>query len=332
MPLWAHADVTVGCLEAGKHVLCEKMMAWDVAGCERMRSAAVATNRVLEIGYQRNYNSMYQAAYEGVIKPGVLGDVYLSRIAWHRNGNWRRKGDPPSPDYNPSKWGYPTFEHLLNWRLYKRYSRGLLAELASHQVNIVNWFFGAEPVATMGTGGAVPVQRRPARDRRSRLHDIRVSGRPDGGVLVRRIERVGSLLRSVLRHEGHADPAGRGRRVSCSTRERASRPPTGIEVTPRAGGPALEASESRVADAAGKAGGRDNDCGGRRPPGGVSQRDLLVLHDHQNRPSAGMRSRSSDWIRARLHHRVRGRRAEGPPPYRHERTRGAHVALPRLLR
>src|SRR5688572_6792456 len=33
VPLWQHADVAVGCLDAGKHVLCEKMMAWDVAGC-----------------------------------------------------------------------------------------------------------------------------------------------------------------------------------------------------------------------------------------------------------------------------------------------------------
>ena len=69
-PLWAHADIAVGCLDAGKHVLCEKMMAWDIAGCERMREAAVKNRRVLEIGYQRNYNPLYQAAYDGVIKQG----------------------------------------------------------------------------------------------------------------------------------------------------------------------------------------------------------------------------------------------------------------------
>ena len=40
VPLWAHADIVCGCLDAGKHVLCEKMMAWDVAGCERMRQTA----------------------------------------------------------------------------------------------------------------------------------------------------------------------------------------------------------------------------------------------------------------------------------------------------
>ena len=44
-PLWAHADLAVGCLEAGKHVLCEKMMAWDVEGCNRMRAAAERSER-----------------------------------------------------------------------------------------------------------------------------------------------------------------------------------------------------------------------------------------------------------------------------------------------
>ena len=43
-PLWQHADIAVGCMEAGKHVLCEKMMAWDVAGCERMKAAAGHNN------------------------------------------------------------------------------------------------------------------------------------------------------------------------------------------------------------------------------------------------------------------------------------------------
>jgi predicted dehydrogenase len=261
VPLWAHADVTVGCLEAGKHVLCEKMMAWDIAGCERMRSAAVATNRVLEIGYQRNYNAMYQAAFEGVIKPGVLGDVYLSRIAWHRNGNWRRKADPPSPDYNPSKWGYPTFEHLLNWRLYKRYSRGLLAELASHQVNIVNWFFGAEPVATMGTGG---LYRFNDGQREIGDHVYTTFEYPGGRTAV-----FSSIESNAWDHyyEAFFGTKGtlilRGEADAFLFDEGTGQPAaTGIEVTPRAGGPALEASESRVADAAGKSAGATTTAAG----------------------------------------------------------------------
>jgi predicted dehydrogenase len=152
-PLWAHADLAVGCLEAGKHVLCEKMMAWDIEGCQRMRAAAEKNRRVLAIGYQRHYNPTYQAAYDGIIKTGTLGDVYHARLAWHRNGSWRRKGEPPVPDYDASRWGYPTFDHLLNWRLYWKYSQGLMAELCSHQVNAANWFLGSAPEAVVASGG-----------------------------------------------------------------------------------------------------------------------------------------------------------------------------------
>jgi predicted dehydrogenase len=152
-PLWMHAELAAGCLDAGKHVLCEKMMAWDDAGCARMREASHRNGKVLEIGYQRNYSPLYHSAYEGVIKTGTLGEIYAVRVAWHRNGNWRRKADPPSPDYNPAKWGYPTFDHLLNWRLYAKYSQGHMAELCSHQINAVNWFLGAAPEAVSGSGG-----------------------------------------------------------------------------------------------------------------------------------------------------------------------------------
>ena len=36
-PLWSHAEIAVGCLDAGKHVLCEKMMAKTEAECLRDR-------------------------------------------------------------------------------------------------------------------------------------------------------------------------------------------------------------------------------------------------------------------------------------------------------
>lgn len=152
-PLWAHADLATGCLEAGKHVLCEKMMAWDEEGCERMRDAAHRNRKILELGYQRNYNPLYHSAYEGIIKTGAIGEIYHVRTAWHRNGSWRRQGEPPSRDFNPAQWGYPTFDHLLNWRLYWKYSQGLMAELCSHQINAVNWFLGSTPEAVIASGG-----------------------------------------------------------------------------------------------------------------------------------------------------------------------------------
>jgi predicted dehydrogenase len=152
-PLWTHAEISAGCLDVGKHVLCEKMMAKSEAECSRMIEAARRNKRILEIGYQRYYNPIYQAAYQNIIKPGLLGEVYYARLVWHRNANWRRTENPPTPNFDPSRWGYPDWEHLLNWRLYKKYSEGLVAELGSHQITAVNWFFDSTPDSAYTTGG-----------------------------------------------------------------------------------------------------------------------------------------------------------------------------------
>jgi predicted dehydrogenase len=245
-PLWSHADIAVGCMEAGKHVLCEKMMAWDVPSCQRMLEASRKTGKVLEIGYQRFYNPVYQAAHEGIIKSGQLGDVYHARLVWHRNGNWRRTGEPPSKDYDPSKWGYPTFEHLLNWRLYWRYSKGLLAELASHQVNIANWFFGAEPEAVQGWGGVVRYK-----DGREVPDHVYTTFEYPGGrtAVFSAIESnafdnyyemyMGTKGTLILRAETEAllFPEGSGARA------------TTVEMAARGAGPELDASESKPASA-----------------------------------------------------------------------------------
>ena len=248
-PLWSHAEHTVTCLDAGKHVLCEKMMAWDVEGCERMRQAARRSGRVLEIGYQRFYSAMYQAAYEGIIKAGTLGEIYTARIAWHRNGNWRRAGDPPTPAYDPSPWGYKDWEHLLNWRLYKQYSRGLLAELASHQVNIVNWFFGAVPEFVHGSGSVARWK-----DGREVDDHVYATFEYPGG----RTATFSSIESNAFDHyyEVFFGTKGtlllKGEAEAFLFEEGGSARPTGIEVTAAAAGPVLEASESRVADAAGQ--------------------------------------------------------------------------------
>ena len=200
-PLSTHADLAVGCMEAGLHVLCEKMMAWDVASCRRMADTARRTGRVLEIGHQRYYNPIYQASYDGIVKAGLLGEVYHARLVWHRNGNWRRKAELPSPDYSAAQWGYPTFDHLVNWRLYKQYSRGHMAELASHMVAITDWFFGATASGGDRQRRDLPLPGR-ARGAGPHLRHPRVPGRADRGLHLDRVERLRRLLRGLLRHRG----------------------------------------------------------------------------------------------------------------------------------
>jgi len=246
LPLWQHADVTVGCLEAGKHVLCEKMMAWDVDGCERMVLASARADRVLEIGYQRRYNGVYQAAYEGVVATGLLGDVHHVRMVWHRNGNWRRKGDPPSPDYDPSAWGYPTYEHLLNWRLYWKYSQGLFAELASHQLNAANWFLGAAPLAVSATGGV----HRYNDGREVPDHIYAIWEYPDGRTATYSSVESNALENRYEIFFGTKATLMVKNEVEALLFEEGAGRESGIEVTPRGATPAADASETRPGNTA----------------------------------------------------------------------------------
>ena len=93
LPLHLHAQVSIEAMRAGKHVLCEKLMAWNIKQCKEMIRVADETHKFLAIGHQRHYSLLYAHANE-IVTSGVLGDVKHIRALWHRN-NTR-----PNPDAN----------------------------------------------------------------------------------------------------------------------------------------------------------------------------------------------------------------------------------------
>jgi predicted dehydrogenase len=42
---------------------------------------------------------------------------------------------------------------MINWRMYRKYSGGLTAELLGHQIDYVNWIFNEHPKKILGVGG-----------------------------------------------------------------------------------------------------------------------------------------------------------------------------------
>jgi predicted dehydrogenase len=139
-PLYLHARMAIDALEAGKHVYCEKLMAYTLEDAKKMVRTADRTGNFLQVGHQRRYSVDYHHALD-LIKKGYFGDITHVRAQWNRRNNWRR----PVPD--------PKFDRLLNWRLYKDESRGLMAELGSHQIDVTNWFLGMHPTSVVGMGG-----------------------------------------------------------------------------------------------------------------------------------------------------------------------------------
>jgi predicted dehydrogenase len=84
LPLWLHAPVAIMAMRAGKHVFCEKLMAHSVGECKAMCRVARQTNKLLGIGHQRHYSTLYDNA-NYLVANGHLGDIRHIRALWHRN-------------------------------------------------------------------------------------------------------------------------------------------------------------------------------------------------------------------------------------------------------
>ncbi len=185
LPLSWHARAAIDAMQAGKergkpiHVLCEKLMAWNIGQCKEMIDTAKKTGSILSIGHQRHYSLLYAHALEA-IHSGILGEVRHIRALWHRNNSWPYKPDPKikivagtQPFYKDGWYGpireedanaladvnlkdkyfYDDVEQLVRWRLYPETGGGLMAELGSHQLDACSIFLGkVHPLNVSGTG------------------------------------------------------------------------------------------------------------------------------------------------------------------------------------
>ena len=185
-PLCWHAKMAIDAMKIGQergrpiHVLCEKLMGWNVGQCKKMVQTAEETGSILAIGHQRHYSLLYAHATE-IMKNDVLGDVHHIRALWHRNNSWPYvavEGGPPlaagveQPFYKDSwfppvrqddydalkadvqKYGFDNVEQLVRWRLWNQTGGGLMAELGSHQMDACSIFLGhVHPLAVTGIGG-----------------------------------------------------------------------------------------------------------------------------------------------------------------------------------
>jgi len=91
LPNSMHAEYTVRAAKAGKHVLCEKPMATNIADCEKMIAACKAANVKLMIAYRCHYEPTNLKAIE-IIRSGALGQVQAIESPFGFNiraGEWR---------------------------------------------------------------------------------------------------------------------------------------------------------------------------------------------------------------------------------------------------
>ncbi len=139
-PFGTHDEVALDCLAADKHIYCEKTMVKGMSQIQGVVDKALQSSKVFQTGHQYHSSPLYANVRE-VIRGGYIGEVTAFECQWNRNGNWRR--DVPDPK----------FERIVNWRMYKEWSGGLIAELMSHQIDFINWVLDESPSKIVGFGG-----------------------------------------------------------------------------------------------------------------------------------------------------------------------------------
>lgn len=130
-PPFAHVEPTIGALEAGLNVICEKPMALDAA---QARSMVDAWHRVREskgnlftIGFQSRFGRNAQQL-KRFIDAGELGDVYYVRAAY-----LRRRGVPA--------WGVFTSKELNGG--------GPMIDIGVHALDLSMWLMGYPKVQSV---------------------------------------------------------------------------------------------------------------------------------------------------------------------------------------
>jgi predicted dehydrogenase len=130
-PVFLHAPQTIACLEAGKHVLCEKPTAMNLAEAQSMVAAARSNRRLFAVAYYRRLFPKLMRAKQ-LIADGAIGQPVLAEANCH---GWL-KTDNPGWDKN---W-------MLNPAMA---GGGPLYDIACHRIDALNFLFG-EPSRAAG--------------------------------------------------------------------------------------------------------------------------------------------------------------------------------------
>jgi len=113
-----HAEHACAVLAARKHVFLEKPGATTIAGHDTLREAAAKTDRIVQVGYHRRFDSRWQQARRR-IDEGAIGRP-LAVVGVARD---MRTPEPEDP----------------------RPTGGFLVDMASHDYDAACWLLGQEP-------------------------------------------------------------------------------------------------------------------------------------------------------------------------------------------
>jgi myo-inositol 2-dehydrogenase/D-chiro-inositol 1-dehydrogenase len=141
-------------IEAGKHVFTEKPVAVDPAGVRSIiATAEVAQRKGLAIvaGTQRRHQAHYVEIMKRV-RAGDLGELLAGQCYWNMGALWVERAAQNWANRIIKKWSDMEWQ-IRNWLFTTWCSGDHIVEQHVHNLDVMNWAFGAHPVKCVGMGG-----------------------------------------------------------------------------------------------------------------------------------------------------------------------------------
>lgn len=139
----AHIEAAVS---AGKHIFLEKPCAVDPVGA---RSVLVSVEKAKQKGLCMVSGTIYRVSKDYLetrrrVMNGEIGEIVSAHVIRNGGSLWVRKRQPQWTD----------MEYMLrNWGNFNWLSGDHIVEQFIHQVDVMNWYLGKNPVKAIGWGG-----------------------------------------------------------------------------------------------------------------------------------------------------------------------------------
>jgi predicted dehydrogenase len=159
-----HARISVDCLNAGKHVYCEKPMVHAIEEGQSMIDAQSKSGKVFQVGSQYRSSLVYQKARD-LFQSKAIGELNSVEAWLDRNdaiGAWEYS---IPLDANPETCDWPRFEgnapkrpwdakRFFRWRNYRDYGTGVAGDLFVHLLTGLHTVTSSiGPTRVYATGG-----------------------------------------------------------------------------------------------------------------------------------------------------------------------------------
>jgi scyllo-inositol 2-dehydrogenase (NADP+) len=135
-PHHTHEALVVQALEAGKHVVVDKIMCLSLEEGRRMIGAARRAGAVFSVFQNRRWDSDYLTV-RAVLEAGLIGEPYVVESAVTSFG--------PSPGYRN-----PTSDRPRGWRTYAEFGGGPMRDWGAHLFDQAAQLAGPDPLAVFG--------------------------------------------------------------------------------------------------------------------------------------------------------------------------------------